>query len=155
MIVLELCEGGELKKLVSKYVVEPEGKIKFCYSIAQGMEYLAGLGFIHRDLAARNVLVDRYDTPKIADFGLTKDTEQADYYVASGGKVGTASLHRACRNESSTLYTSACLPWCCALSSTLCFYSAWLEEIRYLYTHNNVDTLPARSLSVFRMFSIP
>eukprot|EP00041_Stephanoeca_diplocostata_P039345 m.1617180 g.1617180 ORF g.1617180 m.1617180 type:complete len:1743 (+) comp25372_c0_seq76:15-5243(+) len=87
MIVLELCEGGELKKLVSKYVVEPEGKIRFCYGIAKGMEYLAGLGFIHRDLAARNVLVDRYDTPKIADFGLTKDTEQADYYVASGGKV--------------------------------------------------------------------
>ena len=43
------------------------------------MDYLAALGFVHRDLAARNVLVDASDRGKIADFGLSRDTEDNDY----------------------------------------------------------------------------
>jgi len=35
---------------------------------------------VHRDLAARNVLVGSDNVMKIADFGLTRNMEQKDYY---------------------------------------------------------------------------
>ena len=43
-------------------------------------EYLAALGVIHRDLACRNVLVGEGKVLKIADFGLSRDT---DLYVST------------------------------------------------------------------------
>ena len=36
---------------------------------------------------ACQVLVDAGDTCKIADFGLSRDTEDQEYYVAKAGKV--------------------------------------------------------------------
>jgi len=35
---------------------------------------------VHRDLAARNILVGSESVMKIADFGLTRNTCQKDYY---------------------------------------------------------------------------
>lgn len=69
------------------YAKDNKTKLKYCYHISLGMEYLAKLGFVHRDLAARNVLVDAKDFAKIADFGLSRDTEDDEYYVAKAGKV--------------------------------------------------------------------
>ena len=43
-------------------------------------EYLAALSVIHRDLACRNVLVGEGKVLKIADFGLSRDT---DMYVST------------------------------------------------------------------------
>ena len=43
-------------------------------------EYLAALNVIHRDLACRNVLVGEGKVLKIADFGLSRDT---DLYVST------------------------------------------------------------------------
>jgi serine/threonine protein kinase len=81
MIVLELCENGELRKLVRKCQFSTKEKLMFTYGAARGMEYLAGLGFVHRDLAARNVLVDGDMNAKIADFGLSRDTEAGAFVL--------------------------------------------------------------------------
>eukprot|EP00049_Salpingoeca_infusionum_P009487 m.160285 g.160285 ORF g.160285 m.160285 type:complete len:1073 (+) comp14347_c2_seq1:610-3828(+) len=50
--------------------------------ISAGMEHLVSKAFVHRDLAARNILVGRYCTVKIGDFGLSRQLEdEAQYYV--------------------------------------------------------------------------
>lgn len=62
-LVLELCLNGELKKYLQQDdPVDSERHslsrlYNFMLGIAEGMRYLAELGFVHRDLAARNVLV--------------------------------------------------------------------------------------------------
>ena len=40
---------------------------------------------LHRDLAARNVLVTREEVLKIADFGMTRQCKESDYYRITAG----------------------------------------------------------------------
>ncbi|XP_065899762.1 sushi, von Willebrand factor type A, EGF and pentraxin domain-containing protein 1-like isoform X2 [Dysidea avara] len=96
MIVLEYMSRGDLYSFLIE--LQPsDGKdvhpklclllLKFCQEIAAGMTYLAGKQFIHRDLAARNILVSEKCACKIADFGMSRDLLDDNYYVTSGGKI--------------------------------------------------------------------
>lgn len=55
--------------------------ILYAYQVSLGMEYLHSKNVLHRDLAARNILVDDYDSVKIADFGLSRNIRSDYYYV--------------------------------------------------------------------------
>ena len=78
----------------------------FCHQIASGIEYLCMKHFAHRDLAARNILVDSNEISKvrwhilfllivipllwitsllplkIADFGISRDLQDENYYIS-------------------------------------------------------------------------
>ena len=51
---------------------------RMLHSIASGMKYLSGMGYIHRDLAARNVLVGADLECKVSDFGLSRFLEDVN-----------------------------------------------------------------------------
>ncbi|XP_065899406.1 ephrin type-A receptor 4-like isoform X2 [Dysidea avara] len=96
MIVLEYMSCGDLRNLLvtlqpndedATHVKLPILLLKFCKEIAAGMEYLNGKKFIHRDLAARNVLLSNDLTCKVADFGMSRDLLNDNYYITSGGKI--------------------------------------------------------------------
>lgn len=72
-IILEICGGGDLKKLVNKRIMKEKYAITYFKQIADGLQYLRQQKIIHRDLKPQNVLLstDR-KIIKIADFGFAK-----------------------------------------------------------------------------------
>uniref|UniRef100_A0A1X7U906 Protein kinase domain-containing protein n=1 Tax=Amphimedon queenslandica TaxID=400682 RepID=A0A1X7U906_AMPQE len=51
------------------------------------MEYLSKKGFVHRDLAARNILIADHGTCKIADFGMSRDLHDENYYISNSKMI--------------------------------------------------------------------
>ncbi|XP_059926872.1 ephrin type-A receptor 6-like [Gadus macrocephalus] len=91
MIVVEFMENGALDSFLRSHdgrftVVQLSGLLR---GVAEGMTYLADMGYIHRDLAARNVLVDQNLVCKVSDFGMSRIVEDDpdSAYSASGGKI--------------------------------------------------------------------
>lgn len=68
-------------------------KLIIMYGIANGMAYLHLNNIIHRDLKPENIFLDEYLCPKIADFGLSKITNEAcsvsEIMSTKGGYKGT------------------------------------------------------------------
>ena len=54
---------------------------------AEGLAYLSSHNFIHRDIAARNVLLSSERRAKIADFGMSREAIDSNYYQSKGGQL--------------------------------------------------------------------
>ena len=55
--------------------------LEFIHQLASAMVHLESKNYVHRDIAARNVLVVSPLVVKLADFGLSRGLDDADYYV--------------------------------------------------------------------------
>ena len=67
--------------------ITPTHFLPIALQVAAGLEYLADLKFVHRDVASRNCLVDHALTVKIADFGMSRETNAMDYYRIGSTKA--------------------------------------------------------------------
>uniref|UniRef100_T1J7A6 Protein kinase domain-containing protein n=1 Tax=Strigamia maritima TaxID=126957 RepID=T1J7A6_STRMM len=99
-MIVEYMENGDLNQFLQEHVAEtvttvpPNADILsygcliyMATQIASGMKYLESLNFVHRDLATRNCLVGRAYTIKIADFGMSRNLYNVDYYKIEGRAV--------------------------------------------------------------------
>ena len=74
-------ENGQPAKL------SPQQLVRICRQVAAGVSYMASLRFVHRDIAARNCLVDDGLVVKVADFGMSRDVYEVNYYKRLGGML--------------------------------------------------------------------
>jgi outer membrane protein assembly factor BamB len=86
---MDFVEGHSLADLVRDNPLPPAQAIRYVHLVATAIHFAHEHGVLHRDLKPSNVLVDRFDTPRVTDFGLAKQTRGDGGLTASGAVLGT------------------------------------------------------------------
>ena len=95
LVVCEYMEHGSLHGYLQRHGttdVTPQMRLQFASGSAKGLMYLHKRGLVHRDVAARNVLLSSELVAKISDFGLSRDTDEDNYYISKGGRLPVRSM---------------------------------------------------------------
>jgi tRNA A-37 threonylcarbamoyl transferase component Bud32 len=76
---MDFVEGKDLAALMRDGPLEVDRAVRYVKTVAEAIHYAHEKGILHRDLKPSNVLIDRYDQPRVTDFGLAKrfSTDQA------------------------------------------------------------------------------
>ncbi len=91
-LVMEYCSNGDVANYVTKHELSINQKVNLMQGIANGMQYLHHHNIAHRDLKCENVLLDSQLTPKIIDFGYSREIkEEANKSLHLTMNIGTAA----------------------------------------------------------------
>src|ERR1700720_2990857 len=88
-MIVEYVPGGSLADRLNKGPVDRPAAMKYLRGIATGLDYAHGMGIVHRDVKPANVLLEKDDTPVLADFGLAKLLQGSSLKSMTGVTTGT------------------------------------------------------------------
>jgi Protein kinase domain len=88
-MIVEYVPGGSLANRLNQGHVDQAAALKYLRGIAAGLDHAHSLGIIHRDVKPANVLLERDDTPVLADFGLAKLLQSTSVKSMTGVTTGT------------------------------------------------------------------
>ena len=77
-LVMELVEGEDLSKRISRGAIAPEEALPVARQIADALEAAHEKGIIHRDLKPANIKIRNDGTVKVLDFGLARAMDPPD-----------------------------------------------------------------------------
>jgi tRNA A-37 threonylcarbamoyl transferase component Bud32 len=86
---MDYVEGRSLADLVREHPLPPPRAARYLKIVTEAIEYAHRQGTLHRDLKPSNVLIDRFDQPRVTDFGLARRIEADRGVTATGAVVGT------------------------------------------------------------------
>src|SRR5690606_25691417 len=89
-IVMEYLEGGTIEQVLNREGRQPISlTLDILLGVADALRYTHSEGIVHRDLKPSNILLTRHFSPRLADFGVARFTNQAERITASYAVVGT------------------------------------------------------------------
>jgi serine/threonine-protein kinase len=88
-MIIEYVPGGSLANKLSRGPLDTPTALKYLRGIAAGLDHAHGLGIVHRDVKPANVLLEKDDTPVLADFGLAKLLQGSSLKSMTGVTTGT------------------------------------------------------------------
>lgn len=136
-IIFEYMDHGDLHNFIQFHPLSKEEKVNLMIDIVIGLNYLfkrKPKTIIHRDLKPSNIMINKYNQPKISDFGVSKllSSDDLEEYINHTGETGTYMwmapeiMKHEPYNYKSDIY-----------SFGLIMYYIWEEKLPY--TGNNIQ----------------
>jgi serine/threonine-protein kinase len=88
-MIIEYVPGGSLASRMKQGSMETAVALKYLRGMAAGLDYAHSLGIVHRDVKPANVLLEKDESPVIADFGLVKLMQSTSLKSMTGVTTGT------------------------------------------------------------------
>jgi serine/threonine-protein kinase len=88
-MIVEYVPGGNLAGRMSHGPLDRATALRFLRGIAAALDYAHAHGIVHRDVKPANVLLERDETPVLADFGLAKLLQGSSVKSLTGVTTGT------------------------------------------------------------------
>ncbi|HXD81966.1 MAG TPA: serine/threonine-protein kinase [Candidatus Acidoferrum sp.] len=149
-MIIEFVPGGSLANKLSNGPLDTATALKYLRGIAAGLDHAHGLGIVHRDVKPANVLLEKDDTPVLADFGLAKLLQGSSLKSMTGVTTGTPA-YMAPEQVTGSMVGPAADRYALAtiayemLTGVIPFDGEGLMELLYAHVHREPSPPSARN----------
>jgi hypothetical protein len=152
-MIIEYVPGGSLASRMKQGSMETAAAVKYLRGMAAGLDYAHSLGIVHRDVKPANVLLEKDESPVIADFGLVKLMQSTSLKSMTGVTTGTPAYMSPEQVTGSKVgppadrYSLATIAYE-MLTGSIPFDGEGLMEVLYAQVHRDPPLPSARNTSL-------